>query len=315
MATDRPRRRPAAASRAPHRDRARAALLVLVAVGSFVATALGPSTPAAAADGWGWPLEPPEVMHAFDPPDNPYGSGHRGVDLAGSVGQVVAAPSSGTVTFAGVIAGRGVVVVSHGTVRSTFEPVVAEVVVGGSVGAGDPLGTLQGFAHHCALPCLHWGVIEGETYLDPLDFVGTGPSRLLPWWDDYARVGAALPGGSEGPPAAAPPDWSSATFPPARSGVDRTEVPVTDGAASSRAEVPQTATPGIDGVSGPSTVPRTGTADGRPAASDQAAGGRAGPRPDADPDTGEGMVAAAVIAVAGGVLAGGVMLRLLRRRR
>lgn len=158
----------------------------------FLCSLLGQLTPAAAAEGWGWPLEPPEVVHEFDPPDDPYGSGHRGVDLAGSVGQDVTAPSAGVVTFAGVIAGRGVVVVSHGSVRSTLEPVAAEVVVGMPVGAGERVATLQGFAHHCDSPCLHWGVLRGDTYLDPLDFVGAGPSRLLPWWDDVTREGGTV---------------------------------------------------------------------------------------------------------------------------
>lgn len=318
MAIDRRRLCPARVIRATRRTSARAALLMLAALAFVLAAALGPLTPAAASGGWGWPLEPPEVIHGFDPPDNPYGSGHRGVDLAGFVGQVVMAPSSGVVTFAGVIAGRGVVVVSHGAVRSTYEPVAAGVVIGASVGAGDHLGTLQGFAHHCGLPCLHWGVIEGETYLDPLDFVGVGPSRLLPWWDDSARGGAVLPGGPVAPPGAAPQGFSS-TDPAAaqrriaredRSAVDR---PPAGGAAPpAPAGADRTVTPVSDATAGYTAVPPAGTAAG-PAASGQAAGARAEPGPERD--TGAGMVTAAVLAVAGGALAGGVVLRVLRSRR
>ena len=37
-----------------------------------------------------WPLDPrPEVVATFDPPDDPWGAGHRGVDLAGRIGQPV----------------------------------------------------------------------------------------------------------------------------------------------------------------------------------------------------------------------------------
>ena len=78
-----------------------------------------------------WPLRPqPEVIQRFDPPDSPYGAGHRGVDLLGHVGQQVHAALGGTVTYAGMLAGRGVVVVSHGATRTTYEPVTATVVVG-----------------------------------------------------------------------------------------------------------------------------------------------------------------------------------------
>ena len=78
-----------------------------------------------------WPLQPePAVVAYFDPPASPYGAGHRGVDLAGSVGQEVHAALAGTVTYAGRLAGRGVVVVSHGETRTTYEPVTATVNVG-----------------------------------------------------------------------------------------------------------------------------------------------------------------------------------------
>ncbi len=143
--------------------------------------------PTAAADPVGvWPLQPePEVVHGFDPPDSPYGTGHRGVDLLGSVGQPVLAALPGTVTFAGGLAGRGVVVVDHGATRTTYEPVTATVAVGTTVAAGSPIGTLQLGRSHCfPRACLHWGWIEGETYLDPLRLVGAGPVRLLPLWRD-----------------------------------------------------------------------------------------------------------------------------------
>lgn len=161
-------------------------LLGLAAAGS--AAALDES----AADPVGvWPLRPvPEVVADFDPPDSPYGAGHRGVDLAGSVGQVVRTALPGTVTYTGSIAGRGVVVVDHGPTRTTYEPVTATVKLGTSVARGAPIGTLQLAGSHCfPRACLHWGWIsgggiEGDTYLDPLRLVGLGPVRLLPLWRD-----------------------------------------------------------------------------------------------------------------------------------
>jgi murein DD-endopeptidase MepM/ murein hydrolase activator NlpD len=131
-----------------------------------------------------WPLQPePEVVRGFDPPDSPYGAGHRGVDLLGSVGQPVLAALPGTVSFAGALAGRGVVVVDHGATRTTYEPVAATVAVGTPVAAGTQIGTLELAGSHCfPRACLHWGWLAGDTYLDPLRLVGAGPVRLLPLW-------------------------------------------------------------------------------------------------------------------------------------
>lgn len=151
--------------------------------------------PAAAADPVGvWPLEPrPEVVEGFDPPDSPYGPGHRGVDLLGSVGQPVRSALPGRVTFAGQLFGRGVVVVSHGATRTTYEPVSPSVSLGSSIPAGGVIGTLQLALSHCfPRACLHWGWIEGETYLNPLRLVGAGPVRLLPLWRDEPVGGAAV---------------------------------------------------------------------------------------------------------------------------
>jgi peptidase M23-like protein len=136
----------------------------------------------APADGV-WPLDPrPEVVSRFDPPESRWGAGHRGVDLAGRVGQPVRAAAPGRVTFAGRLAGRGVVVVDHGGTRTTYEPVAATVAVGDTVHAGATLGRLELFASHCfPRACLHWGLVEGAGhYLDPLTLVGAGPVRLLP---------------------------------------------------------------------------------------------------------------------------------------
>lgn len=131
-----------------------------------------------------WPLQPePDVVDRFDPPDQPWGAGHRGVDLAGRTGQEVRSALPGRVVFAGRIAGRGVVVVGHGSTRTTYEPVTATVRVGDDVAAGDGIGRLELTGSHCfPRTCLHWGWLRGEAYLDPLRLVGAGPVRLLPLW-------------------------------------------------------------------------------------------------------------------------------------
>ncbi len=154
--------------------------------GLVLALALALPPPAATDPVGVWPLQPePEVVRPFDPPDSPYGAGHRGVDLLGTPGQPVLSALPGTVTYAGSLAGRGVVVVDHGATRTTFETVNATVGVGAPVAAGGQLGTLALSGSHCfPRACLHWGWIEGETYLDPLRLVGAGPVRLLPLWRD-----------------------------------------------------------------------------------------------------------------------------------
>ena len=131
-----------------------------------------------------WPLSPrPAVVHFFDPPAVRWGSGHRGVDLAGRVGQQVRAALPGRVTFTGRIAGVGVVAVDHGGSRTTYQPVSATVERGDEVLAGARLGRLEWHGTHCLpAPCLHWGLLNGERYLDPLSLVGAAPRqvRLLP---------------------------------------------------------------------------------------------------------------------------------------
>ena len=167
-------------------------------IGLVLAAALSLSPAPRGVDPVGvWPLDPvPEVVRPFDPPDSPYGAGHRGVDLLGTAGQPVRAALPGSVSWAGSLAGRGVVVVDHGTTRTTYEPVTAVVAVGTPVAAGSTIGTLELSRSHCfPRACLHWGWIEGETYLDPLRLVGGGPVRLLPLWRDEpvaaVRAGSA----------------------------------------------------------------------------------------------------------------------------
>jgi hypothetical protein len=155
------------------------------------ATPPGPATspapgPAATPAGVGWVLplgEGTRVARPFDPPPTPYAAGHRGVDLLAVPGAAVRAAAPGVVTFAGVLAGRGVVTVSHGALRSTYEPVDATVTVGQHVAAGDVIGHVSAAAGHCGpRTCLHWGVLRGAAYLDPLGLLRPGRVRLLPVW-------------------------------------------------------------------------------------------------------------------------------------
>ncbi len=153
----------------------------------------------ASASSWVAPLAGPLVVdRGFDPPATAYGTGHRGVDLRGTTGQSVLTAGAGRVSYAGLLAGREVVTVVHaGGLRTTYEPLTATVRVGQLVGVRQPIGTLGG--GHCrdGGPCLHWGLLRGATYLDPMSLLGVTGVRLLPL--DGAGGSAAegsAPGGS-----------------------------------------------------------------------------------------------------------------------
>jgi murein DD-endopeptidase MepM/ murein hydrolase activator NlpD len=128
----------------------------------------------------------------------------------------VLAAGAGQVSYAGLLAGRGVVVVQHGELRTTYEPVTAEVGVGQQVAADEPLGRLD--AGHAGCPvvaCLHWGLRRGEQYLDPLSLVGAGPVRLLPVLEQAAAPAAGTGRARSGPADPAPADPAPAAPEPA----------------------------------------------------------------------------------------------------
>ena len=154
-------------------------VLTVGVAGAATATATGAT--AAPGGPWVWPLDGPRtVSRPFDPPSSPYGAGHRGADLPGHPGQAVRAAGAGRISYAGLLAGRGVVVVVHGDLRTTYEPVSALVKDGDRVAAGDVIGRLDPGHAGCPGTCLHWGLLRGDVYLDPVRLVRAGPSRLLP---------------------------------------------------------------------------------------------------------------------------------------
>jgi murein DD-endopeptidase MepM/ murein hydrolase activator NlpD len=121
------------------------------------------------------------VVRRFAPPAAPWLAGNRGVDLAGRPGERVVAAGTGVVSFAGPVARIGVVSVTTGALRTTYEPLRVRVHAGEPVRAGQLLGTLTLTGSHC-LPqaCLHWGLLRATTYLDPLSLLGLAVVRLLP---------------------------------------------------------------------------------------------------------------------------------------
>ena len=132
------------------------------------------------------------VVRGFDPPDQPWLAGHRGVDVLSEPGQAVAAAMDGVVSFAGTVVGRPVISLNHGDLTTTYEPVEASVSPGEFVLAGQTIGTLIS-GHTCpGDACLHWGLKRGDTYLDPLSLLEHPKIRLLSSHDmDQIRSRAA----------------------------------------------------------------------------------------------------------------------------
>ncbi|MFJ9545356.1 M23 family metallopeptidase [Streptomyces erythrochromogenes] len=130
------------------------------------------------------PLPAPlSVVRWWEPPPTPYAAGHRGVDLAAPVGAEVRAVAAGRVHHAGQVAGRGVLSLAlPNGLRTTYEPVRPLVAEGEEVAAGQVVAVLTE-GSHCPEPCLHWGLLSGEAYLNPLTLLARPTPRLLPGTD------------------------------------------------------------------------------------------------------------------------------------
>ncbi|MER5604755.1 M23 family metallopeptidase [Micromonospora tulbaghiae] len=153
------------------------------AAGDPVAGVSGAGIRAAPGGRFRWPLPgAPRVVRRFDPPPQPWLSGHRGVDLAAAPGAPVLAAGAGTVLFAGSVAGRPVLTVGHADgLRTTYEPVRSRLTAGTGVDAGTRVGDLLAGHPGCVeTACLHWGLRRETEYLDPLALLGLGRVRLLP---------------------------------------------------------------------------------------------------------------------------------------
>jgi len=131
------------------------------------------------------PLRPPlTVLRSFAPPLHAWEAGDRGVDLAAYAGERVTAAMSGVVIYAGLLAGRGVISIRNGSLRTTYEPVDPVVNEGDSVVAGEWIGYVSAAADACGPPgsCLHWGALRSDQYVDPMGLLRSPRVRLLPIW-------------------------------------------------------------------------------------------------------------------------------------
>jgi murein DD-endopeptidase MepM/ murein hydrolase activator NlpD len=139
---------------------------------SAILTLLAPG-PARASGDWTWPVVGP-VIRGFDPPDTPFGAGHRGIDIAAPIDTPVLAAAGGVVSFAGPVGGRLFVTIDHGAaLESTYSFLNAITVRrGATVTRGEAIGR-SGTGHvDEPVPHLHFGVKLADAYVDPLDYLG-----------------------------------------------------------------------------------------------------------------------------------------------
>ena len=137
---------------------------VVAVLGALVLAAVVAPPAPAGAEGDEVTYRPPvlaPITDHFRPPEHPYGPGNRGIDYATRPGTAVTAAADGRVTFAGAVAGRLIVVITHRDgLRTTYDDLLEIAVSAGQgVAAGGRVGTA---GHH-----LHFGVRDANTYLDP----------------------------------------------------------------------------------------------------------------------------------------------------
>lgn len=71
------------------------------------------------------------VVREYSPPSKRWLAGHRGVDLAASVGDPIYASAAGSVSFSGSINGMTSISITHANgIRTTYQPVQATVEKG-----------------------------------------------------------------------------------------------------------------------------------------------------------------------------------------
>ena len=149
-------------------------VLALVVIAALSTPAVVPASAvlAAAEATWTWPVVGPIVV-AFDPPDSPYGTGHRGIDVAAALGTEVLAPADGVVTFAGPVGGRLFVTVDLGDGVLSTSSFLSSITVHRDdvVSAGQVVGSSGSGHTGSPVPVLHFSVRIDDVYVDPMSYL------------------------------------------------------------------------------------------------------------------------------------------------
>ncbi len=124
---------------------------------------------------WRPPVDAP-VADPFREPLCRWCPGNRGIEYATEPGDAVRAVTAGRVTFGGTIAGRTYIVVQHADgKRATYGNLSDRRYSQGDViAAGAVVGHTDA--------AFHFGLRDGEQYVDPAPFIGrlVGVARLVP---------------------------------------------------------------------------------------------------------------------------------------
>ncbi len=146
-----------------------------VAAVTVVVAGLVPAGRAESGPCWHPPVDAP-IADPFRPPPCPWCPGNRGIEYATRPGTPVRAVAAGVVSFAGSVAGRSYVVVRHGDGRRATYGDLAERRVdrGERIVAGSIVGL--------STETVHFGLRDGDEYVDPAPFLGrlVGRPRLIP---------------------------------------------------------------------------------------------------------------------------------------
>jgi hypothetical protein len=132
---------------------------------------------------WSWPVQGPVLLGFTFDPSHPYAGGqHRGIDVGAPTGTPVAAPASGTISFAGTVptSGRSVTIETADGYSVTLTHLGSiGVSKGASVGEGSTVGTAgPSGTPELDVPYVYMGVrvtANAQGYLDPLSFLPALP--------------------------------------------------------------------------------------------------------------------------------------------
>ena len=149
----------------------------LIAAAEAKARELGMDEIAGTVGGYAWPCSSIRwITSMFGGRQSPGGIGstnHKGVDIGTPMGTPVLAAKAGTVTWASWNGGYGnCVIISHGKGNSTLYGHLSgyNVSVGDQVSQGQVIA-YSGNTGNSTGPHLHFGIMEGDTWVDPLNYL------------------------------------------------------------------------------------------------------------------------------------------------